>query len=269
MTSIRAVQERLSDLGFEPGPIDGVWGQSTGRALMRALDRLNPAWPGQKTSIADAQTRLRLMGFSPGPSDNLWGGRTGTAAMDALARLQPPARAATRIVPGDWLSRVPMQRVVLHWTAGQHTPSGLDRAHYHILIAGDGTLVRGVPSIAANQAPVRPGYAAHTLNCNGGAIGVALCCMAGAVESPFYAGQAPMTRAQWDAAALVIADLCETYSIPVGPKTVLTHAEVQGTLGIRQRGKIDFIWEPSMSAPGPAREVGDRLRKAAQAALAK
>ena len=75
-----------------------------------------------------------------------------------------------------------MARVICHWTAGRHRANGLDRQHYHILIEGDGRLVRGVPTIDLNAEPVKPGYAAHTRNCNGGSIGVALCGMVGARE---------------------------------------------------------------------------------------
>lgn len=153
-------------------------------------------------------------------------------------------------VPADWMPAAQMNRVIVHWTAGAHRASGLDRSHYHILIEGDGKLIRGIPSIDLNDARgVKPGYAAHTLNCNTGSIGVSLCCMAGAVESPFNAGSAPMTRKQWDTIPPVLADLCRRYSIPVTPSTVLSHAEVQGTLGIKQKGKWDvsrLAFDPSV-----------------------
>lgn len=166
------------------------------------------------------------------------------------------------MVPAAWMPAAKMRRIVVHWTAGAHKASGLDKAHYHILIEADGTLVRGTPSIALNEAPVKPGYAAHTLNCNSGAIGVSLCCMAGAVESPFANGPAPMTRAQWEALPGVLAALCKAYGIAVTPQTVLSHAEVQGTLGIRQRGKWDISrlsFDPSVIG---ARAVGDLFRSA-------
>lgn len=164
-------------------------------------------------------------------------------------------------VPADWMPATQMDRVIVHWTAGTHRASGLDRSHYHILIEGDGKLVRGIPSIDRNDARgVKPGYAAHTLGCNTGSIGVSLCCMAGAVESPFKAGLAPMTRKQWDTLPAVLADLCRRYSIPVKPRTVLSHAEVQGTLGVKQRGKWDIsrlAFDPSVVG---AKACGDQFR---------
>jgi hypothetical protein len=56
-----------------------------------------------------------------------------------------------------------------------------------------------------------------------------------------------MTREQWEALPPVIADLCRRYDIPVTPRTVLSHAEAQGTLGIKQRQK----WHVSRLAFDP------------------
>jgi hypothetical protein len=46
-----------------------------------------------------------------------------------------------------------------------------------------------------------------------------------------------------------IAQLCDVYGIPVTPETVLSHGEVQTTLGIAQSGKWDFTrlaWNPEI-----------------------
>lgn len=118
--------------------------------------------------------------------------------------------------------------------------------------------MRGV-NIAHNCPIVRGRYAAHTLNANNYAIGVAVCAMAGARQSPFSAGAYPMTRAQWNALIIAAADLCRRYSIPVTPTTVLGHGEVQQRLGIKQRGKWEFMlpWEPGLTVL----QAGDELRR--------
>jgi N-acetyl-anhydromuramyl-L-alanine amidase AmpD len=171
-------------------------------------------------------------------------------------------------VPADWMPQATIARIIVHWTAGRHKASGLDRAHYHILIEGDGTLVRGTPSIALNSLPAaRKGYAAHTRGCNTGSIGVSLCCMAGAIESPFHAGVAPMTRAQWDKLPFVLADLVRRYDLAFSPKTILTHAEVQATLGIRQLGKWDIARLAFDPAVKGARACGDLMRNRLHAQL--
>jgi N-acetyl-anhydromuramyl-L-alanine amidase AmpD len=164
-------------------------------------------------------------------------------------------------VSAAWMPPARMQRIIVHWTAGAHKASDLDKAHYHILIQGDASLVRGIPTIDLNQAPAKKGYAAHTLNCNTGSIGVSLCCMAGAIESPFNAGKFPMTEAQWDKLPVVLAALCERYNIIPSPTTVLSHAEVQTNLGIKQRGKWDIArlaFDPSVKG---AKACGDIFRK--------
>lgn len=153
-------------------------------------------------------------------------------------------------VPADWMPEARIDRAILHWTAGARRPSSSDLSHYHVLIDGDGELVRGRPSIAANGvgSRARP-RASHTLNCNTGSIGVSLCGMWNAREFPFDAGPDPINRTQWLSAAEAVASLCARYRIPVTRETVLSHAEVQGTLGIKQRGKWDITrlpWDPSI-----------------------
>lgn len=150
-------------------------------------------------------------------------------------------------------------RIVLHWTAGAEGVIALERRHYHAIIGQDGKTYLGNHRPEANGV-IRGQYAAHTRGLNTGSIGVALDAMAGAREVPFDAGSNPITGTMVDALCETVADMCETYSIPVTPWTVLTHAEVQGTLGVRQRNKWDITWLPGMDKPGDAVEVGNILR---------
>ena len=153
-----------------------------------------------------------------------------------------------------------MQRIIMHWSAGTHTVSALDRQHYHFIIDGSGVVHDGIHKPEANERPVSGKYAAHTLNCNTGSIGVAVAAMAGAVEAPFSPGKYPITEAQVDALAGLCAHLCARYGIDVTRRTVLSHAEVQPTLKITQRGKWDIAWLPGMAKPGDPVAVGDVLR---------
>lgn len=172
-------------------------------------------------------------------------------------------------LPAEWMPAARMQRVILHWTGGNHKASSYDKSHYHVLVEGDGAVVKGTPSIKLNESPAKKGYAAHTLGANSGSIGVSLCCMAGSQEKPFKAGRAPLTKAQWDKASSVVAQLCKRYGIPVTPKTVLSHAEVQTNLGIKQRNKWDVTVLPFDLKFDTARECGDRFRAEVIAKLAK
>jgi hypothetical protein len=171
------------------------------------------------------------------------------------------------MIPASWMPAAKMQRVICHWTAGRHKATDLDRKHYHFIIEGDGNLVRGVPSVKLNETPAKVGYAAHTLNCNSGSIGVSMACMYNAKESPFNPGPAPMTAVQWNAMVKAVAELCRFYQIPVTPKTVLSHAEVQANLGIKQRGKWDFTRLAFDSSVIGAKACGDKMRREVMAAM--
>jgi len=236
-----AVQTALAKLGYAL-TLDGKWGPQTRVAV---------------------QTFQRGKGLA---ADGIVGALT-IKALQAATAEKPVAKPSVPsvpagIVPVAWMPTARLERVICHWTAGNHKASNFDRGHYHILIEDDGKLIRGTPSIAANGIGGSGPRASHTLNCNTGSIGVSLCCMAGAVESPFNPGKAPITSVQWKTLAQVVAELCRHYGIPVTPKTVLSHAEVQANLGIKQRQKWDFTrlaFDPS--AVG-AKACGDMLRAA-------
>lgn len=170
-------------------------------------------------------------------------------------------------VPIEWMPAAKMQRIIVHWSAGANKASGLDKEHYHIMIEGDGNLVRGKHSIADNVLTADGVYAAHTKGCNSGSIGVSLCGMAGAQEHPFDRGNHPLTPAQWAKLPLVLADLCRRYAINPGRATVLSHAEVQKTLGIKQNGKWDVKWRPGLVGLGDQFVIGDEFRAATKALL--
>ena len=157
-----------------------------------------------------------------------------------------------------------MQRIIWHWSGGGHNANASDKRHYHFIIEGDGTIVAGNHPPEANARISNPKdgstYAAHTRGLNTGSIGIALAAMRGATERPFSAGPSPITEAQLDALARLTARLCTQYGIPLQRDTVLTHAEVQPTLKIAQRGKWDIRWLPGMSDVGDPVAVGDGLR---------
>lgn len=164
------------------------------------------------------------------------------------------------MIPSAWLPNCKMARVVIHWTAGTYVIGATDKEHYHFILDGAGVLHRGDHSIDDNISTADGDYAAHTRGCNTGAIGYALAGMAGAVESPFNAGRWPIKRQQWDQMIVDLAKLCRVYSIPPTSKFLLTHAEVQRTLGIAQRGKWDIARLPFDTSVKGARAVGDRMR---------
>jgi hypothetical protein len=170
-------------------------------------------------------------------------------------------------IPDDWMPDVPMKRIHLHWTVGWYKPNDTDLRSYHILIDGDGKPVRGNGSIAANAPGSGMKQVSHTGGANTGAIGVSLCAMVKAKESPFDPGPHPFKKEQWDASVVVIAQLAKRYGIAVTPVTILTHAEVEPNLQIKQKGKWDITRLPFDDSVRGFKPVGEKLRREVAAVL--
>lgn len=75
--TIRFVQSRLAELGFDPGPPDGIDGDRT-RAAVRAYQRAN-GLPESGAITADIVGRLRAAPLAPGPASSN-GAESGSAA---------------------------------------------------------------------------------------------------------------------------------------------------------------------------------------------
>jgi hypothetical protein len=161
-----------------------------------------------------------------------------------------------------------MKRIINHWTAGTYKVTAADKSHYHFIIDGDANVVKGNHTVEANENTRDGEYAAHTQGCNTGAIGNSMCGMAGAVESPLDYGKYPIKREQWDALVALNARQCIEHKIPVTPQTVLSHAEVEPTLGIKQRGKWDISHVQFYPDLKGARAVGDKFRTEVKAKIA-
>jgi hypothetical protein len=157
--------------------------------------------------------------------------------------------------------------IVVHWTAGSNEVSQIDREHYHFIVDGKGQVFNGLHSVEDNDNTSDGRYAAHTRGANSGRIGVSMAGMRGAIESPFESGPSPLTKQSWDAMVKLVAELCVRYKIKVTPETVLTHAEVEKTLGIKQKGKWDITRLPFNKNVVGAKAVGDLLRKEVTAQL--
>lgn len=159
-----------------------------------------------------------------------------------------------------WLFKAPMQRVICHWTAGGYEVSSTEKNFYHFLIGWDGSkayVERGDCDIDDNLSTGDGIYAPHTGGLNTGSIGVSVCCMAGARQSPFYPGSYPMRKEQWELMAKVVAELVSFYGLPVDKQHVLQHGEVQSVYGINQDGKWDCLVLPWDVSKSPLRVAED------------
>lgn len=230
------------------------------------------------TKVTEWQVALLEAGYYLGPTkaDGDFGALTLAASDDVLKRAGPipvapvtdaegPGKSVPKPsyfrIPSLWMPTAKMKRIHWHWTAGSHTASEADREHYHMVVEGDLDVIKGDHSIKDNEVLKGEGtYAAHTLSANTGAIGLSMCAMAGAVETPFNPGKFPVTPEQLRVLVMLTAQLCIRYKIPVSRQTTLSHAEVQPTLGIPQRGKWDYSRLPFWQIEG-AVAVGDAIRR--------
>lgn len=201
-----------------------------------------------KYSFRDLQARLNALGYNAGIVDGIDGPRTQAAWTQAKKERKYIFHPSG------------LHRIHLHWTAGAYGDIAMERRAYHLLILHNGKAVMGDLAPEANANTGDGQYAAHTRAANTGAIGVSLDAMGGAVERPFNPGKYPITEIQLRRMAVEVANLCDTYDIPVSKWSVLTHAEIQPTLGIRQRWKWDITWLPGMQETGDPIEVGEVIR---------
>lgn len=158
-----------------------------------------------------------------------------------------------------------MNRIIMHHSAGPGRVTEEDKKHYHRIVDAQGEVHSGNHTIADNA----PGkylqtgkYAAHTRGLNTGSIGVAMAAMAGAQwKDPRGSTTSFPTEVQVKEFVREIARLAFRYDIPVTPRTILSHAEVQITLGVKQAGKWDFDYDPfgQTTSRDPV-EIGDKLR---------
>lgn len=150
-----------------------------------------------------------------------------------------------------------MNRIIIHWTAGRYDPNITDLEHYHFLITGSGSCIKGkyIPEDNLNCADGK--YAAHTGKGNTGSIGIAVCGMLG-YYNKYNVGKYPLTPQQTEALFKKIAELCKQYHLPVTPETVLTHYEFNQKHNIKT-GKIDITYLPSYPDV-PFSAVGDFIR---------
>lgn len=200
-------------------------------------------------TVRDIQIRCAALGFDPGPIDGMMGPKT-RAAQSAVLK-----ERNTLFDPSG------LHTVVWHWTAGAYGDIAMERKAYNAVVDQHGNVIDGDfrPEAQAWYAPGRA--ASHTYMANSHRIGISMDCMAGAKDYPFSWGSAPMTWGHVDGMLDQTAQWCREFDIPVSKWTTLSHAEVQPTLGIRQKWKWDIQILPDMKNIDDPVKVGDRLRE--------
>jgi len=154
--------------------------------------------------------------------------------------------------------------VVWHWTAGSKGLIELELKAYNFLTDVKGNIYDGRATIAEQvRYDWRKGVgASHTRSMNSGWVGISQDAMAGAKQTnPITWGSNPITWEGIDAMLEQTWDVCVEYDIPVSRWTTLSHAEVQPTLGVKQKWKWDYTVLPGDDVSRNPVIVGDELRK--------
>jgi len=153
--------------------------------------------------------------------------------------------------------------IIWHWSASSYGVTEEVLSHYN-----DGHDYLGNSYDGGARAEHQANYnwrtgvgVSHTRNSNTGRIGQTVIAMGGAEGWPLDEGNFPITWAGIDAMLMRSIDYHYQFDIPISPWSTLTHAEVQPTLGIAQRGKWDIRWFPEETKVVSARAGGDILRK--------
>jgi len=135
-----------------------------------------------------------------------------------------------------------ISKVYMHWSAGHY---GQQFPDYHLLVDSDGTLYATVDDLTA--------VLAHTYMRNTGGIGIGAMCMVNATTGDF--GPEPLTDAQIEVIAQVMAVLSNELDLPLGIWNFLTHAEAGNNLdglnpGYESNGCVNGIYGPSPNPDG-------------------
>lgn len=161
-------------------------------------------------------------------------------------------------------------RIHWHWTASTYAVNWDVVKHYNYVFDKDGNKYDGgtPPQQQAVYIPNKFGVS-HTLNANTHAVGLSVAAMGGAEANwstgAVNQGKYPLTWEGIDAMLKETAILCKIFDIRPSQWTTLSHAEVQGTLGIKQNGKWDFqVLPDNPTKLMTAQATGDILRKRMQ-----
>ena len=148
-----------------------------------------------------------------------------------------------------------IDKLYLHWTAGNYGDYSED---YHINIDYDGRIIATTYDLTEVKN--------HTWHRNSNAIGIAMCCCAGAMA---YAGgvidygDQPPTAEQIDVMAKIVAVLCEELGLDVNYRNVITHCEAAeiddyGPSTTCERWDLWFL--PDIPGTGELKPGGEVIR---------
>lgn len=152
-------------------------------------------------------------------------------------------------------SKGEIDKIYLHWTAGGPHQFFLD---YHFNVDEDGAVIATTDDLSERKN--------HTWRRNSRAIGIAMCCAAGAqcwADGTVDFGEYPPTAEQIDGMAKLVAVLCDELGIEINADNVMTHCEA---------AELDYygpsttcerwdLWKlPDIPGDGEIKNGGDVIR---------
>lgn len=150
-----------------------------------------------------------------------------------------------------------IDHIYLHWTAGRYHQFFDD---YHLCIDSDGAIIATTDDLAELKA--------HTWRRNSDAIGIAMCCCAGATAyqgGVIDFGDYPPTAEQIDVVAQVVAVLCQELGLDINRNIVMTHCEAAEIDGYGpEDSDPDMRWDlwflPDIPGDGELKPGGGVIR---------
>ena len=133
-----------------------------------------------------------------------------------------------------------LNKICIHWTAGNHNPCQQDLDSYHYLVNNKGQIIPGTFTPEDNINCYDGKYAMHCGGGNTGCIGVSACAMVGFTETKKYS-KCPLTQKQIEAICCLNAYLSIKYGFPVNEKTIFTHYEFDRKKK-QPEGKVDITY---------------------------
>jgi hypothetical protein len=159
---------------------------------------------------------------------------------------------------------VTYNRITAHHTGGGYRPTADDLRAYHISIDGEGQRHKGVHPLDANaagKALTTGAYYPHTWKLNSGNFGISVCSMVKGDWNNPRATAAYPRAVQIDAMIEEIALRCREFSIQPSRTHTLSHAEVEPTLGVKQKNKWDFDYQIRTVAVREPVSIFDEIRQ--------
>lgn len=133
-----------------------------------------------------------------------------------------------------------LNKICLHWTAGNNAPCETDLNAYHYCVDSEGKIYKGKYAPEDNLNCKDGKYAAHCGGGNTGCIGISLCGMRGFNYQTKQTDR-PITQKQIESFCCLAAYLSVKYGILISENTVFTHYEFDRKQK-KPQGKIDIIY---------------------------